>query len=90
MLQTMPNRQEIALVSIFLEYVVLTRAQVLFLPLSLLFKVEVSYAPRAVNKDILKAKLSNMLQTMPNSKKICLVRRLKVSVGMAFKLSNRT
>ena len=90
MLQTMPNRQEIALVLIFLEYVVLTRAQVLFLPLSLLFKVEVSYAPRALNKDILKAKLSNMLQTMPNSKKICLVRRLKVSVGMAFKLSNRT
>ena len=38
---------------------------------------------------ILKAKLTNMLQTMPNSKKTSLVRRLKVSVGVAFKLSNR-
>ena len=82
MLQTMPNSQEIALVFIFLEYLVLTRVQVLFLPLSLLFKVEVSYAPRALNKDILKAKLTNMLQTMPNSKKTSLVRRLKVSVGV--------
>ena len=45
MLQTMPNSQEIALVFVFLEYLVLTREQVLFLPLSLLFKVEVSYAP---------------------------------------------
>jgi len=90
MLQTMPNSQEIALVFIFLEYLVLTRAQVLFLALSLLFKVEVSYAPRALNKDILKEKPTNMLQTMPNSKKTSLVRRLKVSVGVAFKLSNRT
>ena len=90
MLQTMPNSQEIALVLIFLEYLMLTREQVLFLSLSLLFKVEVSYAPRALNKDILKAKLTNMLQTMPNSKKTCLVRRLKVSVGVTIKLSNRT
>ena len=90
MLQTMPNSQEIALVLIFLEYLVLTREQVLFLSLSLLFKVEVSYAPRALNKDILKAKLTNMFQTMPNSKKTCLVRRLKVSVGVTIKLSNRT
>ena len=90
MLQTMPNSQEIALVLIFFQYLVLTREQVLFLSLSLLFKVEVSYAPRALNKDILKAKLPNMLQTMPNSKKTCLVRRLKVLVGVAFKLSNRT
>ena len=89
MLQTMPNSQEIALVFIFFEYIVLTIAQVLFLSLSLLVKVEVSYAPRALNKDILKAKLINMLQTMHNSKKTCLVRRLKVSVGVAFKLSNR-
>ena len=73
MLQTMPNSQEIALVFIFLEYLMLTRAQVLFLPLSLLFKVEVSYAPRALNKDILKAKPTNMLQTMPNSQEIALV-----------------
>ena len=61
MLQTMPNSQKIALVFIFLEYLVLTRVQVLFLLLSLLFKVEVSYASRALNKDILKAKLTNML-----------------------------
>ena len=90
MLQTMPNSQEIALVFIFLEYLVLTRVQVLLSHLSFLFKVKVSYAPRALNQDILKAKLTNMLQTMPNSKKTCLVRRLKVSVGVAFKLSNRT
>ena len=43
-----------------------------------------SYAPRALNKDILKEKPTNMLQTMPNSKKKKLVRRLKVSVGVAF------
>ena len=49
-----------------------------------------SYATRALNKDILKAKLTNMLQTMLNRKKTSLVRRLKVSVGVAFKLSNRT
>ena len=42
------------------------------------------YAARALNKDILKAKPTNMLQTMPNSKKTSLVRRLKVSVGVAF------
>ena len=89
MLHAMPNSQEIALVFIFIKYIVLTSGQVLFLNLSLLFKVEVSYAPRALNKDILKAKLSNMLQAMPNSKKSCLVRRLKVSIGVAFKLSNR-
>ena len=68
----------------------LMRAQVLFLPLSLLFKVEVSYAPRALNKDILKAKLTYMLQTMPNSKETGLVWQLKVLVGVSFKLSNRT
>ena len=90
MLQTMPNSQEIALVFIFLKYLVLTRAQALFLPLSLLVKVEVIYAPRALNKDILKTKLSNMLQTMPNNQKTCLVRRYKVLAGVAFKLSNRT
>ena len=90
MLQTMPNSQKTALVFVFLEYLVLTRAQVLFLPLSLLFKVEVSHVPRALNKDILKAKLINMLQTMPNREKTSLVRRLKVSIGVAFKLSNRT
>ena len=84
MLQTMPNSQKKVLVFIFLEYLVLTRVQVLLLPLSLLFKVEVSYAPRALNKDILKANLTNILQTMPNSKKTNLVRRLKVSVGVAF------
>ena len=49
-----------------------------------------SYAPRALNKDILKEKPTNMLQTIPNSKKTSSVRRLKVSVGVAFKLSNRT
>ena len=87
MLQTMPNSREIALVFILLKYLVLTRAHVLFLTLSLLFMLEVSYAPRALNKDTLKAKLTNMLQTMPNSKKTCLVRRLKVTVG---ELSNRT
>ena len=90
MLQTMPNSQEIPFVLIFLEYLVLTREKVLVLSLSLLFKVEVSYAPRALNKDILKGKLTSMLQTMPNSKETCFFRRLKVSVGVAFKLSNRT
>ena len=48
-----------------------------------------SSAPRALNKDILKERPTNMLQTMPNSKKTSSVRRLKVSVGVAFKLSNR-
>jgi len=54
----------------------------------LLFKVEVSYALRILNQDILKAKPTYMLQTMPNSKETGLVWQLKVIVGVAFKLSN--
>ena len=90
MLQTMPNSQEIALVSIFLEDLVLTRAHVLFFPLSLLFKAKESYALRAVSKDILKAKLTNVLQTMPSGQEKGLVRGSKVFVGVAFKLFDRT
>ena len=56
----------------------LTRAQVLFSPLSLLFKAEVVYALRALNKDILQANLTHMLQTMPNSQETILVWGLKV------------
>ena len=47
-----------------------------FLPLSLLFKAKESYALRAVNKDILKAKLTNVLQTMPSGQEKGLVRGL--------------
>ena len=46
--------------------------------MSLLFKVEVVYALRALNKDILQANLTNMLQTMPNSQETILVWGLKV------------
>ena len=38
MLQTMPNSQEVALVSIFLEDLVLTRAHVLFSPFVLIIQ----------------------------------------------------
>ena len=78
MLQTMSNSQEIALISIFLEDLGLTRAQVLFSPYVLLFKAEVVYALRALNKDILQANLTDMLQTMPNSQETILVWGLKV------------
>ena len=78
MLQTMSNSQEIALISIFLEDLGLTRAQVLFSPYFLLFKAEVVYALRALNKDILQANLTNMLQTMPNSQETIVVWGLKV------------
>ena len=46
--------------------------------MSLLFKAEVVYALRALNKDILQANLTNMLQTMPNSQKEIVVWGLKV------------
>ena len=46
--------------------------------MSLLFKAEVVYAPRALNKDILQANLINMLQTMPNSQETIVVWGLKV------------
>ena len=61
-----------------------------YLPLSLLFKAKESYALRAVSKHILKAKLTNVLQTMPNSQEKGLVRGLKVFVGVAFKLFDGT
>ena len=44
----------------------------------LLFKAEVVYALRALNKDILQANLTNLLQTMPNSLETILVWGLKV------------
>ena len=89
MIQTIANSQKIALVSIFLEDLVLTRAQiVLYLPLSLLFEANVNYTIRALNKDDLKANLSIMIQTIANSQKTTLVWRLKVLVGVAFKCSN--
>ena len=46
--------------------------------MSLLFKAEEVYALRALNKDILQANLTNMLQTMPNSLETILVWGLKV------------
>ena len=46
--------------------------------MSLLFKAEVVYALRALNKDILQANLTNMLQTMPNSHETIVVWGLKV------------
>ena len=46
--------------------------------MSLLFKAEVVYALRALNKDILQVNLTNMLQTMPNSQETILVWGLKV------------
>ena len=46
--------------------------------MSLLFKAEVVYALRALNKDILQANLINMLQTMPNSHETIVVWELKV------------
>ena len=79
MLQTMSNSHKIALIFIFLEDLGLTREQVLFSPyMSLLFKAEVVYALRALNKDILQANLTNILQTMPNSQETILVLGLKV------------
>ena len=78
MLQSMSNSQEIALVSIFLEDLGLTKHRYYFLPMSLLFKAEVVYALRALNKDILQANLANMLQTMPNSQETIVVWGLKV------------
>ena len=87
MLQTMPNSQGN---SISFRVCSVDESASFVSPLSLLFKVEVSYAPRALNKDILKKKLTNMLPTMPNNKKTYLVRRLKMTIGLAFKLSNRT
>ena len=39
---------------------------------------------------MLRAYLTNMLQTMPNSQEKGLVRGLKVFVGVAFKLFDRT
>ena len=80
MLQSMSNSQEIALVSIFLEDLVLTRAQVLFSPcvLTIQGKAEVVYALRALNKDILQANLTNMIQTIANSQETILVWGLKV------------
>ena len=59
--------------------------------MSLLFKAEVVYALRALNKDILQANLTNMLQTMPNSQETILVLGVEgVIVGVASKDSNRT
>ena len=46
--------------------------------MSLLFKAEVVYTLRALNKDILQANLANMLQTMPNSQETIVVWGLKV------------
>ena len=46
--------------------------------MSLLFKAEVVYALRALNKDILQANPTNMLQTMPNSQETIVVWGLKV------------
>ena len=46
--------------------------------MSLLFKAEVVYALRALNKDILQVNLTNMLQTMPNSQETIVVWGLKV------------
>ena len=46
--------------------------------MSLLFKAEVVYALRALNKDILQANLTDMLQTKPNSQETILVWGLKV------------
>ena len=60
--------------------------------MSLLFKAEVVYALRALNKDILQANLANMLQTMPNSQEInnCGLGVEGVIVGVASKDSYRT
>ena len=88
MIQTIANSQKIALVSIFLEDLVLTRAQIVFLPLSLLFKANVIYTIRALNKGALKANLIILIQTIANSQETTLVWRLKVLVGVAFKCSN--
>ena len=59
--------------------------------MSLLFKAEVVYALRALNKDILQANLTNMLQNMPNSKGNNSGFGVEgVIVGVASKDSNRT
>ena len=58
--------------------------------MSLLFKAEVVYALRALNKDMLQANLTNMLQTMPNSQGNNSGFGVKgVIVGVASKDSNR-
>ena len=49
-----------------------------------------SYALKILNQDILKAKLTDMLQTMPNSKETGLVWQMKGLVGVTFKPSNGT
>ena len=57
----------------------------------LLFKAEVVYALRALNKDILQANLTNMLQTMPNSLETIPCLGVEgVIVGVASKDSNIT
>ena len=59
--------------------------------MSLLFKAEVVYALRALNKDILQANLTNMLQNMPNSQGNNSSFGVEgVIVGVASKDSNRT
>ena len=59
--------------------------------MSLLFKAEVVYALRALNKDILQANLTNMLQNMPNSQGNNSGFGVEgVIVGVASKDSNRT
>ena len=50
--------------------------------MSLLFKAEVVYALRALNKDILQANLTNMLQTMPNSQEIALISIFLEDLGL--------
>ena len=59
--------------------------------MSLLFKAEVVYALRALNKDILQANLTNMLQNMPYSQGNNSGFGVEgVIVGVASKDSNRT
>ena len=59
--------------------------------MSLLFKAEVVYALRALNKDILQANLTNMLQNMPNSQGNNSGFGVEgVIVGVASKDSNRS
>ena len=59
--------------------------------MSLLFKAEVVYALRALNKDILQANLTNMPQNMPNSQGNNSGFGVEgVIVGVASKDSNRT
>ena len=78
MLQTMSNSQEIALISIFLEDLVLTRAQVLFSPYVLTIQGRSSLCPYSTEQRHSAANLTNMLQTMPNSQETILTWGLKV------------